>query len=236
MSCEKNYAVRGRSKQVGHTRGEAVAYQAANAFRYNNRIGFRNQPTRITRDWRCFLCSGEDYVSHQVAVLVLGGLLSCCLLGYATLVLADTSAENGDRVVSARLKTVVRQYREPAEESILALEQALRDARQLLGEGHYASGMLEQLQKQVDRAETPAVRHRLLREGLTRVQESLAFRPILETKLPSGYPAPTPLHQIEVKQLPACRLRVSRWIDRAGLGKIHRSTACSITSSGTTLR
>lgn len=144
-----------------------------------------------------------------------GGLLSCCLLGYATLVLADTSAENGDRVVSARLKTVVRQYREPAEESILALEQALRDARQLLGEGHYASGMLEQLQKQVDRAETPAVRHRLLREGLTRVQESLAFRPILEAKLPAGYPAPTPLHQIEVKQLPACRLaRVE--MDRPG--------------------
>lgn len=144
-----------------------------------------------------------------------GGLLGCCLLGYATLSLADTSPENEDRVVSARLKSAVRQYRAPVEESIVALEQALRDACQSLGEEHYATGMLQELRKQVDRAETSDIRHRLLREGLTRVQESLAFRPILEAKLPAGYPAPTPLHQIEVKQLPACRLaRVE--MDRPG--------------------
>lgn len=47
---------------------------------------------------------------------------------------------------------------------------------------------------------------RLLREGLREAQATLAFKPFIETPLPEGFPKPTSVGEIQIKQYPKYRL------------------------------
>jgi len=102
-----------------------------------------------------------------------------------------------------------------------ALEQAesrsAADAFQLLlGAGREALGHLRgsraaevldaSLAQAADRSvDLPAAATRLRRE-LTSLASTLAFEPLLEAPLPRGFPAPTPLGEIELKAYPRYRL------------------------------
>lgn len=69
-----------------------------------------------------------------------------------------------------------------------------------LGEEHFATEMLAtaESEAQADMEQ--------LQQGLSRVIESLTFRPWMEAKVPEGFPEFTPVHHIEVKTLPDYRM------------------------------
>lgn len=74
------------------------------------------------------------------------------------------------------------------------------EALDLLGEDHFATGMLstDEFEAQTDIKQ--------LQQSLSRVIESLTFRPWMEAKVPEGFPEFTPVHHIEVKTLPDYRM------------------------------
>jgi len=47
---------------------------------------------------------------------------------------------------------------------------------------------------------------KLLREALRQAQETLAFKPLIEAPLPEGFPEPTPVGEIQIKQYPDYRM------------------------------
>lgn len=73
----------------------------------------------------------------------------------------------------------------------------------LLGEEHYATGMLESLI--LEQASNPMTVP-VMRERLLEVHESITFRPVKEADVPVGFPVFTPVHHIEVKEYPVYRL------------------------------
>ncbi|GEM_PF-467914 len=52
---------------------------------------------------------------------------------------------------------------------------------------------------------------RELRTELQGMAEGLAFRPVAEADLPEGFPAPTPVGEVELKEYPAYRAAVTRY-------------------------
>ena len=76
----------------------------------------------------------------------------------------------------------------------------IADAVHDLGAGHFASAMLANAESEarnnVDK----------LHLGVSRVIESLTFRPWMEAEVPEGFPEFTPVHHIEVKTLPEYRM------------------------------
>ncbi len=50
----------------------------------------------------------------------------------------------------------------------------------------------------------------LLHDGLREVQSTLAFKPLIEAPLPEGFPEPTPVGELQIKQYPAYRLARTR--------------------------
>lgn len=69
-----------------------------------------------------------------------------------------------------------------------------------LGEDHFATEMLSTAESEAQ-ADIEQ-----LQQGLSRVIESLTFRPWMEAKVPEGFPKFTPVHHIEVKTLPDYRM------------------------------
>ena len=85
------------------------------------------------------------------------------------------------------------------------LEKAVREARPLLAGNVVLSRGLRQAQERAAAADdAPAAD--LLKAALREAAETLAFRPVIEAKLPEGFPAPTPVGEIQVKSYPRYRL------------------------------
>ena len=76
----------------------------------------------------------------------------------------------------------------------------IADAVDELGETHFATAMLSRAEAEAQ-ADIDG-----LRDDLSRVIESLTFRPWLEASVPEGFPEFTPVHHIEVKTLPNYRM------------------------------
>ena len=102
---------------------------------------------------------------------------------------------------SAAVKSAVRSLQTAAEDRDLSnIRTAVSDAVTMLGEDHFATQML--LNAQAD-AQADVNR---LRTEISRIIESLTFRPWMEAQLPDGFPEFTPVHHIEVKALPGYRM------------------------------
>lgn len=79
-------------------------------------------------------------------------------------------------------------------------ESEVEKAVSTLGKEHFASEMLRQSLKE-SRSDMER-----LRKSIDQTIESLTFRPWMESDLPEGFPAFTPVHYIEVKKLPEYRM------------------------------
>lgn len=120
--------------------------------------------------------------------------------GYKSIVPAATPAKHPElepesvQNAAKILRTVV----ESKEMSVADAKKRLSEAIQSLEEDHYAVGMLEPALNEVDFSG--------LQSTAKQIHESLTFRPMLESKLPVGFPNFTPVHKIEVKTLPMYRM------------------------------
>lgn len=137
------------------------------------------------------------------------GVLTFCLLALATSG-TNRPAMGGDEQETAAagvLKKAIQQNRGESPAEIEALKQAAKRASEKLPDDHYARKMIETALTEAQDCDDPAECHRTM---LSRVHESLTFEPTMEAKLPRGYPQPTPVHKIEIKQLPAYRMAVAK--------------------------
>jgi len=87
------------------------------------------------------------------------------------------------------------------------LVQASKSAAARLGPGALAA---QRLNSAVQQAETPPggspeAGATILRRVLTEIEKDLSFRLLVEAKQPTGFPAPTPVGEVEVKTYPAYR-------------------------------
>jgi hypothetical protein len=129
------------------------------------------------------------------ARVAVGGLLVIAIIAGATSVRAGSFASHVDldrdevTRAAALLQAAVK-AEQPAE-----LENAVDQVIALLGADHFACAMLADMG---DSEDPP--------EAVSRVHESLTFRPWMEAELPAGFPSFTPLHHIEVKTYPDYRM------------------------------
>lgn len=146
---------------------------------------------------------------------VRGGLLMFCLLAVAASGLMKPAMAGDKQEIAAAglLKKAIQQNRGESSEDVEALQQAASRASELLPNDHYAREMLERTLAEAPLCEDSARCHRTM---LSRVHESLTFEPTMEAKLPRGYPQPTPVHKIEIKQLPAYRMAVAKMQGKRG--------------------
>lgn len=71
----------------------------------------------------------------------------------------------------------------------------------------------------------------VLRAALVKAENTLAFRPLREAPLPEGFPAPTPLGEIEIKRYPAYRLARVEMNGQPGEGRAFFTLFGHITSN-----
>ena len=90
---------------------------------------------------------------------------------------------------------------------------AAETAGESLGESALAGDLQQMLaEARARRADEPGAVAAMLEEGLRRTLGDLEFEPVMEAALPEGFPPPTPVGEIEVKDYPLYR------IARAGSG------------------
>ena len=58
--------------------------------------------------------------------------------------------------------------------------------------------------------------HAALRDGLAELASDLRFQPLHEAPVPEGFPAPTPIHEVELKRYPAYRMATTTSIGAFG--------------------
>lgn len=93
----------------------------------------------------------------------------------------------------------------------------------------------EALQKAVARAAEAKDEQRAaeaLRAGLRDAEAILTFRPVMEAKLPEGFPEPTPVGEIQVKSYPAYRLARTAMAGKKGEGPAFFALFDHITRNG----
>jgi hypothetical protein len=88
-----------------------------------------------------------------------------------------------------------------------ACRSAVSRAIQLIGPDRLAAQELTRALREADGSNVPAdAAFQVLSRRIDAICESLAFAPIMEAEMPTGFPAPTPVDEVEVKQYPAYRM------------------------------
>jgi hypothetical protein len=91
---------------------------------------------------------------------------------------------------------IIERYRSSADRAI-----------QLLGPDAHAARQLTAALRDADVATTPLDgRLKVLRDRIEQISQTLAFVPIMEAEMPRGFPSPTPIEELELKQYPPCRM------------------------------
>ena len=92
-------------------------------------------------------------------------------------------------------------------ETIERYRSAVAGAIQLLEPDAHAVRQLAAALRDADSATTPVDRRlTLLRDRIEQISQTLAFAPIMEAEMPRGFPSPTPVDELELKQYPAYRM------------------------------
>jgi len=144
------------------------------------------------------------------------GLLLVCTLGVSFgSSLRSAMSEDDSTTAAGLLKRAIQQNRGTQPAELDELRQAAERASELLGESHYAQSLFDEAFAQTEAA-PETEKATVLRSELRRIHESLTFKPTMEAKLPKGYPQPTPVHKIEIKQLPAYRMAVAKMQGKRG--------------------
>lgn len=89
------------------------------------------------------------------------------------------------------------------------LEKALAQAREILPQikkNIFASRELESAIEAGQKADSPEVGLQALHRALKEAEKILTFKPLIEAKLPKGFPQPTPVGEIEIKKFPSYRM------------------------------
>jgi uncharacterized surface protein with fasciclin (FAS1) repeats len=73
---------------------------------------------------------------------------------------------------------------------------------------------------------------KVLRTGLREAEAILSFKPLMEAKLPEGFPEPTPVGEIHVKSYPAYRLARTSMAGKDGEGRAFFTLFDHITRNG----
>jgi hypothetical protein len=135
-------------------------------------------------------------ISAALVAISAGGVLLWRVSSLGAGELATHSSLDRATVVSAISHLRMAQQRS----DMKAVSTCIADAVHDLGVGHFASTMLANAESEarndVDK----------LHQGVSRVIESLTFRPWMEAEVPEGFPEFTPVHHIEVKTLPEYRM------------------------------
>lgn len=118
----------------------------------------------------------------------------CNLLGAGELARHTELDTDAAKSAVASLKNVT------PDSDMETLKGGIAAAVKTLGEEHFAAQMLRAVDAGSAAGETA------VQSGVARVIESLTFRPLIESRLPVGFPEFTPLHHIEVKTLPEYRM------------------------------
>ncbi|MBM4088684.1 MAG: hypothetical protein FJ276_04535 [Planctomycetes bacterium] len=89
-------------------------------------------------------------------------------------------------------------------------QSALSEAKRLIGEQSDAVRRLTEALNGLPEAPADSGREaRRLRDTVEEVAKDLAFAPLKEADLPVGFPSPTPVGEVELKQYPAYRMAMS---------------------------
>lgn len=90
--------------------------------------------------------------------------------------------------------------------ALAAATVAIQNAIAALGERYDATARLSAALQDVLAAPTPADALALVRDRVRPVHADLAFRPTIEAPIPPGWPAFTPINEIEIKSYPTYRV------------------------------
>lgn len=142
-------------------------------------------------------------VTGGIAALVWVSLLNLASVGQEPAPAATTKSD-----LQKLLELALQQEaasREPAEKRRLLLD-AVLGGLSAAGENIQVRERFEQATSDEKSATDERKSIELLRQSVRESLEDLAFRPRLEAKLPAGFPEPTPVGEIQVKQYPIYRM------------------------------
>lgn len=109
---------------------------------------------------------------------------------------------------------------------------AVAHVRRLASANQFAIEALQKGEKASVAAASEAAAAAALRSALQEADDVLSFRPLMEAKLPHGFPEPTPVGEIHVKRYPAYRLARASMPGRASEGRAFFTLFEHITRNG----